>query len=289
MSAEPTPSPNDEKHHYHAEAFALEADLQRPLKTPIKPQAYVKVHGASGGYLSERSLDYRLEGIVSFRHAYSQAAGSQSLKKGHGSVTLATSVIEGFNVLDVVTADRIVSQISVEHPLNGYVPEVTFLGTRFEGLKIAGHPVHVKLDTDFLGEKPPNDETYGGDKEFRKRVNDQRANVRKGAPDEIASRYNLLPSNPSPQETIECSLVQHVEGSWPGTPHGHVIDIPHFGKVYLAVLRVEHATYKSEVSGEHPQTTLRLTMVEIQMGCIGDGSGSAGNTIVNGQGKGGGN
>jgi hypothetical protein len=286
MANLPTPNSPNEKHDYHAEAFALEADLQRPLKSPVKPQAYVKIHGTSGGYLSERALDYRLEGIFSFRHAYTQAAGSQSLKQGHGSVTLATSVIEGFNVLDVVTADRIVSQISVEHPLDSYVPEVTFLGTRFEGLKIAGHPVHVKLDTGFLGTKPANDGTYGSDKTFRKRVNDQRTEICKGAPPEIKSRYNQLPSNPNPQETIECSLVQHVEGSWPGTPHGHVIDIPHFGKVYLAVLRVEHSTYKSPVTGEHPQTTFRLTMIELQMGCIGDGSGSAGNTIVNGGGKG---
>ncbi|HUB19073.1 MAG TPA: hypothetical protein VL990_10585 [Acidobacteriaceae bacterium] len=289
MADPTTPDLDAEKHVYHAEASALEGELQRPLKTPIKPQAYVKIHGTSGGYLSERALDYRLEGIFSFRHAYTQAAGNMSLKKGHGSVTLATSVIEGFNVLDVVTADRIVSQISAEHPLNEYVPEVTFLGTRFEGLKIAGHPVHVKLDTGFLGDKPAKDGTYGADKEFRRKVNEQRTNVRKGAPKEIADRYNQLPSNPSPQETIECSLVQHVEGSWPGKPYGHVIDIPHFGKVYLAVLRVEHAPYPTPKSGPHTQTTIRLTMVEVRMGCIGDGNGSGGNTIVNGGGKGGGN
>jgi hypothetical protein len=279
----PVPTPTSREHTYHAQAFALDGDLHRPLKTPLKPQAYVKVPDP-GGYLSERSVDYRLEGIFSFRHAYSQVAGNRSLKPNGGWVTLATSVIEGLNVLDVITADRIVAQISTEHPLNGYVPEVTFLGTRFENLQIAGHKVDVKVDANFLGSKPANDGTYHSDKQFRERVNDQRSKILKGKnlPAEIAQRYNQLPSNAVAGETIEWSLVQHAEGGYPGSPFGHAIDIPHFGKVYLGVVRLEHSMYKTSVPGDHPLTTLRLTMVEMVMGCIGHGVASGGNSIVNG-------
>lgn len=283
MSADPTPK----EHLYHAEAFALDGDLQLPLKTPVKPQAYVKLAEA-GGYLSERSIDYRLEGIISFSNAYTQVSGHRDLKPGHGYVTLATSVIEGFNALEVVTADRIVSQISTEHPLEGYIPDVTFLGTRFENLRIAGHPVRLDLDTNLFGVKPANDGPHSRG-EFRNNAARQceKLLALDGLPSEVTQRYNRIPSNPAPQGSIECSLVHQVEGSFPGRSYGHVIDIPHFGKVYLATVRLEE-------SDPHPQkgtprsTLIELTMIEIKMGCIGTGSGSGGKTIVNGQGKGGG-
>jgi hypothetical protein len=286
MSTTPTPSPTNRTHSYHAQAFALDGDLHLPLKTPLKPQAFVKV-SETGGYLSERSVDYRLEGIFSFRHAYTQVAGNRSVKPGHGWTTLATSVVEGFNALEVVTADRIVSQISTSYPLDGYVPTVTFLGTRFENLRIAGHPVKLELDTNLFGNKPVNDGTYHSDKGFRGRVAAQQDKILKGSdvPEEIAKRYNRLPPTPNPQESIECSLVQHVEGSYPGRTHGHVIDIPDFGKVYLGVVRLEQSVYKTSVPGDHPSTTIHLTMIEMQMGCIGHGAAGAGSTIVNGQSK----
>jgi hypothetical protein len=285
MSGDTTPTPSSARrtHSYHAQAFALDGDLQLPLKSPVKPQAFVKV-AETGGYLSERSVDYRLEGIFAFRHAYTQVAGHESLKPDGGWTTLATSVIEGFNVLEVVTADRIVSQISTHYPQKGYVPEVTFLGTRFENLRIAGHPVRVELDLNLFGDKPANDATYHSDKDFRGRVAVQREKILKGSdiPEEIAKRYNRLPPTPNPQESIECSLVQHVEGSYPGRTHGHVIDIPHFGKVYLGVVTLEQSVYKTSVPGDHPQTTIKLTMVDIKMGCIGHGGAGGGNTVTNG-------
>ncbi|MFP5227028.1 MAG: hypothetical protein ACLGXA_05320 [Acidobacteriota bacterium] len=285
--ADPT-SPNTPpiEHTYHAEAFALQGDLDLPLKTPLKPQAYVKL-AENGGYLSERALDYRLEGIFSFRHAYTQVSGHRDLKPGHGYVTLATSVIEGFNVLDVVTADRIVAQISTEHPLDGYVPDVTFLGTRFENLRIAGHPVNLDLDTMLFGEKPAKDAAHS--------QGDFGANAAKQCkkllglaklPPEVSQRYNQVPSNSTPNRSIECSLVHQAEGSYPGRSFGHVIDIPHFGKVYLATVRVEESDPHPK-KGMPMRTLIRLTMVELKMGCIGSGSGSGGNTIVNGRGVGG--
>ncbi len=108
-------------HHFHAEADILSAELQRPLQQNIKPQAFVKLP-EEGGYLSQRAENFRLEGVISFHSAYTQVAGNKSLKPGHGWTTLVTSVVEGLNVLDVVTADRVVAQISTDHPLTGYVP-----------------------------------------------------------------------------------------------------------------------------------------------------------------------
>jgi len=61
-------------------------------------------------------------------------AGTRSAKPDYSVTTLATSVITGLKVHDIVTADIVFAQVSTEHPLAGRVPWVTFLGTRFENL-----------------------------------------------------------------------------------------------------------------------------------------------------------
>jgi hypothetical protein len=273
-------------HIYDAQAFALEGELELPLRAEIKPQAFVSLP-ATGGYLSQRAHDYHLEGVISYRSAYTQVAGNRDRKPGHGSVTLATAVLEDFNILDVVTADRVVAQVSTEHPPDGYVPTVTFLGTRFDNLRIAGHKVEVELTRDLFAEKPANDAPYSQDRRFQESLKEQYNTFRKqtNLPAEIAERYNRLPSNSRPQESIECSLVQRADGSYPGRTFGHVIDIPHFGRVYLATVRLLETEYRDS-EGTHLQTLIRLTMIEAKMGCIGNGSASGGNTITNGAGRG---
>ena len=140
-----------------------------------------------GGYLSQHVENYRLGGVVSFRSAYTQVGGNPDPKPGHGWNTLTTSVIEGLNVLDIVTADRIVCQISTDHPpLIDYVPTVTFLGTRFENLRIAGHQVKLDLDLDILGAKPKKDAGYLSDRDFQKRASAQRERL-KVAHDQVES------------------------------------------------------------------------------------------------------
>lgn len=274
------------EHLYDAQAFALEGHLELPLRAEIKPQAYLDLP-ETGGYLSQRQCEYRLEGIISYRAAYTQVAGNLDRKPGHGFVTLATAVLEDFNILDVVTADRVVAQVSTEHPLDGSIPEVTFLGTRFDNLRIAGHPVRIDLDLDCFGTKPENDAPWSTQKDFRERVAAQYDNIRRqpDLPAEIGERYNRLPSNPGSQVAIECSLVQRAEGSYPGRTFGHVIDVPHFGKVYLATLRLVETP---DPTTGMISTLYRLTMIEAKMGCIANGSASAGNTITNGKGLGGG-
>jgi hypothetical protein len=273
-------------HLYDAQAFALEGELHLPLRAEIKPQAYLDL-SKTGGYLSQRAHDYRLEGVISFRAAYTQVAGNLDRKPGHGYVTLATAVLEDFNILDVVTAERVVAQVSTEHPLDGSTPEITFLGTRFDHLRIAGHPVHLHLDLDCFAAKPANDAPWSSSGDFRKRVSGQYDNIRSqpNLPDEIAERYNRLPSNPGPEEPIEWSLVERAEGSYPGRTFGHAIDVPHFGRVYLATVRLVETP---DPATGRISTQIRLTMIEAKMGCIAGGSASGGNTIVNGKGLGGG-
>jgi hypothetical protein len=269
-------------HHYHGEAFALIGNLSHPVAQEVKPIAFSKL-AEEGGYLSQRLEKYRLEAVVSFQSAYTHVAGNLEKKPGHGWNTLTTAVIEGFNVLDVVTADRIVAQIGTEHPLQGYVPTVTFLGTRFENLRISGYPVNITFDHEMLGPKPANDLPYSSASHVIDRVTAQhrRISSQSDIPTEVSSRYNQLPSSSTQQRVVECSLVNQVEGGYPGRSFGHVIDVPHFGQIYLATLRIEESDYDAEKQ-TFKKTLITLNMIELRMGCIGGGTLSGGGNKTNG-------
>src|SRR3984957_16320204 len=135
-------SKTEPSHTYYATADLLTADFEEPLRERVAPRAQVKLP-KDGHYQFKQADPFRLEGLISYRSGYTQVAGHRSPKQGHGFTTLVTSVVEDLNVLDVITADRVVAQISTEHPLydpdNGLtdaVPSVTFLGTRFDNLRI---------------------------------------------------------------------------------------------------------------------------------------------------------
>jgi hypothetical protein len=276
------------EHHYHAEATVLSGDLSHPLKQEIKPQTNAKL-SVEGGYLSEHSEPYRLEGLISFDKAYTQVAGGEDPKgKENGWSTLATTVIENLNVLEVITADRIVGQVATLHPKVGYVPKIHFLGTRIEGLRVAGHPVKVVFPPyhPYHFDAPINDSAYTKHPGLIQRVRDHFANIRsaKDSPADLLKGYNqAVPKTESGKEILECSLVSQVEVE--GAPDsirgfGHVLHIRDFGKVHLGLLRIEHSDFNAQ--GVPKMTLVDLTMLKLEMGCVSAGDTSLGNTVVNG-------
>jgi hypothetical protein len=274
---------NGRTHDYHAEATILSGHLRLPLTEEIRPQALAKLP-TEGGYLSQRAGKYRLESVISLRSAYTQVAGNRSTKPGQGWTTLTTTAIEGLNMLDVVTADRVVGQTIAEHPLEGYVPTVTFLGTRFENLRIAGHPVDLDLDLNILGAKPENDAPYSQHQGLIARISSQLDRIREhqGLPEELHERYNRLSSTlGSPHEEVECSLVNRVTGAFPGLSFGHVITVPDFGVIILGKLTIKHEDFKPD-SGVPRKTTVKLTMIDLHLGCAVDGNPSIGMGSTNG-------
>jgi hypothetical protein len=176
----------DNAHYFHAEAHALTGMLKLPFKEEIKKQAFVKLEGeladlneedrAQRSYLSQHAKNFRLEGIISYATAHTQVSGHDSHKHDGASVTLATSVVEDLNVLNVVTADRVVGQISTTHIPGEYSPHVTFLGTHFENLRIFRHRVFPKLDLLLCGERPVGEDAlYVRSSKFLEKVAGQYA------------------------------------------------------------------------------------------------------------------
>ena len=273
-------------HDYFAEANVLSADLQQPLREEIKPRVAVRLP-KDGHYQFKQADPFRFEGILSYQSGYTQVAGHPSSKTA-GFTTLATSVLEGLNVLDVVTADRVVAQISTVHPAygTGQVPSVTFLGPRFDNLRIGGHKVEVERSLDILGPRREDDRSYFEDEEVLDRISKQydRIALAKDLP-EWASR-DYPKARPAVNGSLQCSVVDGVHGT-PGASFGHVIDLPHFGKIFLGELRVDRECGNPN-KGINDKYKFHLTMIRLQMGCLAQGNASVVALDANGQGSGGG-
>lgn len=258
--------------HYHANAHVLSASFTRPL-----PHV-VEVQGASslptiGGHGKGRVEDFRFEHFISVKRGYTHVSGTPTevevkvevegkarvVKQTHFT-TLVTSVAEGVNILDVVTADRMVARLASNHTLDDEdykEPHFTLVGSKFENLQIAGCKVEVPLDIDLFErihtfEAARNE--YKKNPDFRKMVED---------PFEGGDE---LPE-PSEHGAILCSIVDVKQmkekmKKCPGvTPKGHSFIIPKFGKLFLGEILLEHSRRT-------------LTMVRFELGSPVSGSGT---------------
>lgn len=275
-------------HDYFAEANVMSAELEQPLRDEIKARARVKLP-KDGHYQFKRADPFRFEGILSYESGYTQVAGHPS-SKTVGFTTLATSVLERVNVLDVITADRVVAQISTVHPIygKGQVPSVTFLGTRFDNLRIGGHKVEVERSLDILGPRNEDDRSYFEDRDVLDRISQQYEKIAKAEnlPDWAATEYPKGRPALNGSGQLECSVVSGVKGA-PGTPFGHVIDLPHFGKIFLGELKVEREP-GNPTKGQNDAYTFHLTMIRLEMGCLAKGTAKFVSLDSNGTGSGGG-
>jgi hypothetical protein len=173
---------------------------------------------STGGVGSSRVEEFRVDEVVSFKKAYSHVSGS--IKEENGRIihtTQATSTIEGLNILDVVTADRIVARLSssFEEPADGKpeTPEskILLIGSKFENLRLAGCLTDVELHHELLLEMETFDAVREKwkDDEFRKMA------------DETLSTL-LAPGAKLPQRKLEahgvllCSIVKEVHFKEPG-------------------------------------------------------------------------
>jgi hypothetical protein len=273
---------NERTHRFEAETIVLSGQLDLPVSQKIEPQANSKLP-ERGGYVNQRSDGFRVETIISFRSAYSHVSGSKSLKPGRGWDTLTTTVVEGLNVMEVLTADRVVGQTITEHPLRGYVPTISFLGTRFENLRIAGYPVELEFDHNIFGPKPLDDAPYTQDAGVISRVARQydRIGSNKDLPEELSKLYNRLSPTLGKSEAVECSLVNQAAGRYPGKTFGHIIRVPGFGIITLAKVTVKHEK-PHERTKVPRKTTFTLTMIDLQLGCPASGHIPVGNGGSNG-------
>jgi hypothetical protein len=238
-------------HTFHAHAHILRSDAGHPLAHDLGSQGFVRLPD-EGGFRSQFLESYQSGDGISFKSAYMHVAGARSSKAGYGWITLATSVVTGLNVHDMVTADLVFAQVSTEHPVAGHVPSVTFLGTRFENLRIAGRAVEPVLDLGIVGTMPDGDKPYVQDQGFLSRVSEQYDRIRNtpGLSDSDRQQYHWDSAAAARTGKVECSLVTSVGQAVPGSSHGHIVEVPGFGRVSLAKLTVGRAFHLAMVEAD---------------------------------------
>src|ERR1700686_2613576 len=91
-------------YHYNAHGSALSGHIQRPFDEIIEVQSGMSLP-SSGGYGAVRVEKFRFKEVVSFDAASTQVSGSKK-KEDNSHTTLVSTVVEGLNILGVVTADR---------------------------------------------------------------------------------------------------------------------------------------------------------------------------------------
>jgi hypothetical protein len=304
MAAKPLGPVYENYHVYHAKAEILSGDLEHPIKQEFEKFGQVELEHTRRESLITRSVGpTNIEGLISFKSGHTRVVGTQVKQKTDilgndhaGWVTLSTATIEGYNVVDTITADRVVAQVSTEHPMiKGHVPKVSFLGSRFENLQVGGFPVQVELDLNLCGAKPDDDRSYLEDGDFLDRVERQFESVRdtKGLPDGLKKKYKAeidyiddlrkrakkgAKGNGNGYPKLQCSLIKSI-GEIPIAgikTFGNVIFIPNFGTVALATLEVgisgSGSEFKRRVSDPPPNPPnasnyFTLNMFEMNLGC----------------------
>ena len=254
---------------YHAHAHAFSGHITRPFDHLVEVQAGTTLP-ISGGHGGSRVENFRFDGFASFKAGYSQVSGSEKFvtdARGQEKcihTTLASSVVEELNILDMNTADRVVSRIAASYE-SGDEGESVVLGTQFENLRINGCKIEVDLHHDLalkIKTFAAARELFAKDADFRKMA-------------ESAFGLWKLPAQIEPHGVIHCSLVKELTpGKLPGIERhgrfGHVLVVPEFGKIHLAELTLTHGSKT-------------LTMIRVELGSPNGGGATVSQSGNNGR------
>ncbi|MCC7154294.1 MAG: hypothetical protein IT161_06950 [Bryobacterales bacterium] len=255
--------------HYHGEAVGLAGRLTLPFDEVIPIQASCALAGM-GGYGSVRIDNFRHREIISAHSVYSQVSGAFS-QKDDSFDTLVTVTVEGLNVLNVVTADAIVARITSKHPNDAsQEPSITPTGSYFRGLRIAGEAVECDLATDTFAKFDTVTKVraayQANTDSFRTEFN---ALTLWGQASTIPAALRVyfpwatVPAAtqiPAARWLIPGTLLRGVQpaAAAPLLRVGHVIQVPGFGVVRLAEIRIS-------------QKRLHLNMLRINFGSVPEG------------------
>jgi hypothetical protein len=254
MSPEPLPT-----FHYHACAHAFSGSFTRPFNEAIDVQASSALP-IIGGHGRARVDNFQFREFISFRKGYTHVSGAhQGEDDSHN--TLVTSTVEGLNLFDVVTADRIVARLYSKHLPNKPEGFITMVGSKFENLRIAGCRVDITLNIELFERLPTfvaakNDFDHNG--EFRTIAED---------PFQTGQKLKTV----EPGGAFLCTCVKEMDTTCPGVERvGHCFKVPGFGKIFLGEVVVRY--------GERT-----LTMVRLEIGSAVSGIGSAVQAMTNGR------
>ena len=239
---------------YEINASALSGVVREPFEKNIPPLAASTLSQARG-FATARAGEFNLDEAVSVSSAYTLVAARTDERDG-SILTLATAVVEDLNILEVVTARRIVAQMMITYGPGDKSRRVSFAGSRIEGLRLAGRDHIARLN--LLLQPPPG----GCDGSELPLAWD--AALPPGKP-RAPSLYGEV--EPASEDGIQC------------TTDGHIVNIPGYGKIILGELIVtnrclELVSLAAELDG------LVCGQVRAPRTMISGGGGSGGDKSV---------
>lgn len=262
---------------YHAEATGISGRITQPFDKTIEVQAPSALPPA-GGFSSNCARNFELCGLVSYRELRTVVSGT-FVERTESHETAASATIEGLNINDVVRAEIITARItSVHSATQDRQPNITPIGSHFEGLRIAGRTIELQSNVSRYAELDTLQalrERYDKDNTFRDTLNEE---LQRGKEDKLEERKRIFfpwrrcKKNDFPEYhgvTI-VPLFTVKNKSEPGfTVVGNVIHVANFGHIHLGELVI--SAYER-----------RLTMIDVYLGSPFEGRISGGGVGGNG-------
>jgi hypothetical protein len=260
---------------YNAQASAIGGFIVRPVMQNINAPA-VSVLTSSGGYQTSVMEDYKLESILYIRKAVTQVSGS----KGNNAYNSFASVeIEGLNIENEVTADRIVAKLSNTIPVDGKEPAFSVGGCLFVNLRIGGVLVEPELAIDLHTRLPTHTALQSA---WDNASSEEHSALRSAArqwyltQEEIdlqekePEKYPIHSAEQTRNDRVRVSLLKGIQGNiFRSGRQGMTIYVPNFGKIHLCEMFV----------GKYSRT---LTMLRMQLGSPVEGDQSVAYLDLNG-------
>jgi hypothetical protein len=251
---------------FRVDANALGGFLEEPLPKIIPTVAPVSLPPV-GGFATARSEGFNLDEIVSCSCAYTRVSGT--VHRADGSVSmLTTAVVEDLNILEVVTAERIVAQVSISIPRGSNEFQISLAGSGFEGLRLSGRDNRPTLNSELnppgSGHELPlawQDIERAGRSQAKQLINSFKARGDKDAEQWAQKRHGWMTPDPLPGNGrhLLCSLVDGFVGEESNGACGHIVEIPGFGRIILGELYVS-------------RDSVQLVAIRAELGCPVAGS-----------------
>jgi hypothetical protein len=249
---------------FRADANALGGFLEEPLHKIIPTVAPVSLP-AVGGIATARSEASNLDEIVSCSGAHTRVSGTEHHADGSISI-LTTAVVEGLNILEVVTAERIVAQVSISIPAGSSELKISLAGSRFEGLRLGGRDHRPTLNPQLSAPRSGpggdglllsrQDVERIGRSQARELIKSFKARGDKDADQWAQRRHGWMTADPLPENggKLLCSLVDGLDGGHSNESCGHIVEIPGFGRIFLGELWVL-------------RNSVQLVAIRAELGC----------------------
>jgi hypothetical protein len=255
--------------YFSADANSLGGFIDTPFQKIVPSQASVSLPPV-GGHAATRTEAFNFEGIISCRSAYTRVTGTQATPDGPWSTTV-TSVVEGLNILEVITAERLVAQVSVEYTRDDRYLGISLAGSHFDRVRLGGCDAFPRLNPTLLcGAKasiafPVFQQT--GREQARRII--ESADAGRDGSRWVLDRFGWMAREPEEDRCVLSSLVDGLDGGVPGTSFGHVLDLPGFGRIFLGELLV-------------CPRSIQFSWIRAELGCSVSGGVNASSARANG-------